>query len=151
MSLHPPFPAAYDLFYNLGEALIMAKYASALVQIGFPLDQIGFIVSRHLDAQPFVLRCLLKQRLNLADEVLKKLAIGNEFDFQQKNLTTRDVIIRSGAEATRNPLEKELVVPRYNIIYGTRQPGKNKLGTTTGEIDNWGRQLGTTTGEIDVV
>ena len=90
----------------------MAKYASALVQVGFPLDQIGFIVRRHLDAQPFVLRCLLKRKLNLADEVPRKLAIGNEFDFQEKNWTPRDIIIRSGIETAKQQVEKELAVPR---------------------------------------
>ena len=113
MSLHPPFPAAYDLFYNLGEALIMAKYASVLGQIGFPLDQIGFIVSRQLDAQPFVLRCLLKQKLNIADEMLEKFPIGNEFNFQETNWAPRDIIIRSGVEAVKQQVEKELAVPRY--------------------------------------
>ena len=91
----------------------MAKYVSALVQVGFPLDQIGFIVNRHLDAQPFVLRCLLKRKLNLlADEVPRKLAIGNEFDFQEKNWTPRDIIIRSGIETAKQQVEKELAVSR---------------------------------------
>ena len=90
----------------------MAEYASALVQVGFPLDQIGFIVRRPLDAQPFVLRCLLKQKLNLADELLRKLAIGSEFDFQEKNWATRDIIIRSGVETVKQQVEKELAVPR---------------------------------------
>ena len=90
----------------------MAKYASALVQVGFPLDQIGFIVNRHLDAQPFVLRCLLKQKLNLANEVPRKLAIGNEFDFQEKNWTPCDIIIRSGVETAKQQVEKELAVSR---------------------------------------
>ena len=90
----------------------MAKYASALGQIGFPLDQIGFIVSRSVDAQPFVLRCLLKQKLNLDDEVLRKLAIGSEFDFQEKNWAPRDIIIRSGVETAKQQVEKELAVPR---------------------------------------
>ena len=105
----------------------MAKYASALVQVGFPLDQIGFIMRRHLDAQPFVLRCLLKRKLNLADEVPRKLAIGNEFDFQEKNWTPRDIIIRSGVEATRNPLEKELAVPRYILLCLPDYPKQNLI------------------------
>ena len=93
----------------------MAKYASALVQVGFPLDQIGFIVRRPLDAQPFVLRCLLKQKLNLADELLRKLAIGSEFDFQEKNWSTRDnIIIRSGVETAKQQMEKELARPRFH-------------------------------------
>ena len=91
----------------------MAKYAGALVQVGFPLDQIGFIMHRPLDAQPFVLRCLLKQKLNLADEVLRKLAIGSEFDFQETNWTPRDIIIRSGVETVRQQVEKELAKPRF--------------------------------------
>ena len=98
----------------------MAKYASALVQVGFPLDQIGFIVSRTLDAQPFVLRCLLKQKLNLqlADEVLRKLAIGNELDFQEKNWATSDnIIIRSGVETAKQQVEKELARTRYTNYY----------------------------------
>ena len=66
----------------------MAKCASVLFQLGFPIDQIGFIVRRQLDAQPFVLRCLLKQKLNLADEVLSKLSIGNGLEFQEKKLDT---------------------------------------------------------------
>ena len=66
----------------------MAKYASVLFQLGFPIDQIGFIVRRQLDAQSFVLRCLLKQKLNLADEVLSKLSIGNGLEFQEKKLDT---------------------------------------------------------------
>ena len=90
----------------------MAKYSSALVQIGFSLDQIGFIVSRHLDAQPFVLRCLLKQKLNLSDEMPEKLAIGNEFYFQEKNCLPLDIIIRSGNEGTKQQVEKELAVQR---------------------------------------
>ena len=103
-----------DQFYNIVDALIMAKYASALVQIGFQPDQIGFIVSPHLDAQQFVLRCLLKQKLNLADEVLRKLAIGSEFDFQEKNWATRDnIIIRSGVETAKQQMEKELARPRF--------------------------------------
>ena len=93
----------------------MAKYASALVQIGFTLDQIGFIVRRHLDAQPFVLRCLLKQKLNLSDEMLEKLAIGNEFDFHEKTWAPRDIIIRSGTETIKQQVEKELTVPSYVI------------------------------------
>ena len=32
--------------------------------------------------------------------------------------------------------------PPPPVQKATTQPGKNKLGTTTGEIDNWGRQLG---------
>ena len=107
--------------------MIMAKYASALVQIGFLPDQIGFIVSRHLDAQPFVLRCLLKQKLNLVDEMLEKFAIGSEFDFQQKNWAPCDVIIRSGVEATRNPLEKELAVPRYILLCLPDYPKQNLI------------------------
>ena len=93
----------------------MAKYASILVQIGFPLDQIGFIVRWPLDAQPFVLRCLLKQKLNLADEMLEKLAIGSEFAFQEKNLVSRDIIIRSGTESSKQEVEKELAVQRSDI------------------------------------
>ena len=105
--------AAKDLFYNLGDALITAKYVIALVRLGFSLDQIGFIVSRHLDAQPFVLRCLLKRELNVSDEVLKKLAIGNEFNFQENNWLPRDVIIRDGTETPKQQVEKELAVQRY--------------------------------------
>ena len=92
----------------------MAKYVTALVQIGFSIDQIGFIVRRPWDAQPFVLRCLLKQRLNLTDAMLEKLAIGNEFNFQEQKWAPRDVIIRSGAEA-KQQVEKELAVKRYDI------------------------------------
>ena len=98
----------------------MAKYASALFQLGFTLDQVGFIVPRHLDAQPFVLRCLLKQKLKLSNEKeFKKLAIGNEFEFQEKSCTPRDLIIRSGTATSKHKVEKELAVPRYfyPIIY----------------------------------
>ena len=91
----------------------MAKYASALVRLGFSLDQIGFIVSLHLDAQTFVLRCLLKWELNVSDEVLKKLAIGNEFNFQENNWLPRDVIIRDGTETKKQQVEKELATLRY--------------------------------------
>ena len=105
--------AAKDLFYNLVDALITAKYVIALVRLGFSLDQIGFIVSRHLDAQPFVLRCLLKRELNVSDEVLKKFPIGNEFNFQENNWLPRDVIIRDGTETPKQQVEKELAVQRY--------------------------------------
>ena len=115
MSLRPPFPAANDLFYNIVDALIMVKYASALVRFGFSLEQIGFIVRSPLDAQPFVLRCLLKRELNVSDEVLKKLAIGSEFDFQEKNWASRDVILRSGTEAKKQQMEEELAVRRYGF------------------------------------
>ena len=104
---------AKDLFYNLSEALIMAKYASALVQIGFSPDQIGFIMQQQLKEQPFVLRCLLKRELNESDEAHKKIAIGNDIAFQQ-NWAPRDVIIRSGTETNRQQVEKELAVPRYD-------------------------------------
>ena len=97
------------------DALIMAKYASALFQLGFNLDQIGFIVRRQLDAQPFILRCLLKRELNVSDEVLKKLAIGNEFEFQEQNWAPRDVIIRSSTESPKQEVEKELAVRRYDF------------------------------------
>ena len=102
------------MYYNLGEALIMAKYVSELFQLGFTPDQIGFIVPRHLDAQPFVLRCLLKQKLKLSNErELEKLAIGNEFEFQEKSWSPRDLIIRSGTQTIKHKVEKELAVPRY--------------------------------------
>ena len=117
MSLRPPFPAANDLFYNIVDALIMVKYASALVRFGFSLEQIGFIVRSPLDAQPFVLRCLLKRELNVSDEVLKKLAIGSEFDFQDNNWLPRDVIIRGGTQTKKQQVEKELATPRYTIIF----------------------------------
>ena len=91
----------------------MAKYAEALVRLGFSLAQIGFIVRPPLDAQPIVLRCLLKRELNVSDEVLKKVAIGSEFDFQERNWAPRDVIIRSGTATKKQEVEKELAVPRY--------------------------------------
>ena len=106
------YPAC-NLFYNIVDALIMAKYASALVRLGFSLDQIGFIVQPRLDAQPFVLRCLFKRELNVSDELLKKLAIGSEFDFQEKNWAPRDVIIRGSTETKKQQVEKELAVRRY--------------------------------------
>ena len=91
----------------------MGKYAVALMRLGFSFDQIGFIVQPHLDAQPFVLRCLLKRELNVSDELLKKLAIGSEFDFQEKNWAPRDVIIRGSTETKKQQVEKELAVRRY--------------------------------------
>ena len=94
----------------------MAKYASALVRIGFPFDRIGFVFPLTLDAQPFVTRCLLKRELKLAkNEELGKLAIGNDFHFRDKNLTPHDVIIRTGTETLRQNVEKELGVPRYDF------------------------------------
>ena len=113
--------AAKDKFYNLVDALIMAKYAVALVRYGFSLEQIGFIVGRHLDAQPFVLRCLLKRELNVSDEVLKKFPIGSEFNFQENNWLPRDVLIRGGAETKKQQVEKELAVRRYIIIFSSGQ------------------------------
>ena len=94
----------------------MAKYAVALVRSGFSLGHIGFIVPRPLDAQPFVLRCLLGRELNVSDEVLKKLAVGNEFDFQEQNWAPRNVIIRSSMQAKKQ-VEKELAVRLY-VIFG---------------------------------
>ena len=104
-----------DCTCNLGEALVMTKYASALVQLGFPLEQIGFIAQLYLDAQPFVLRCLLKQMLKLSNKELEKLAIGNEYYSQEKNWATRDVIIRDGTHTTKQQVEKELAVRRFDF------------------------------------
>ena len=104
------------MFYNLGDVLIMAKFAHALVRFGFPLDRIGFVFRRTLDAQPFVTRCLLKRELKLAkDEEFEKLAIGDEFRFQEQNLAPRDVIIRTGTQTSLQNVEKELGVPRYDF------------------------------------
>ena len=99
----------------------MAKYASALVRQGFSPEQIGFIVQPRLDAQPFVLRCLLKRKLNVSDELRKKLAIGSEFDFQDNNWLPRDVIIRGGTQTKKQQVEKELAVRRYIIIFLSEQ------------------------------
>ena len=93
----------------------MAKYANALVQLGFPLEQIGFIVRPYLDAQPFVLRCLLKQMLKLSNKELEKLAIGNEYYSQEKNWATRDVIIRDDTDTSKQRMEKELAVRRFDF------------------------------------
>ena len=90
----------------------MAKYASALVRLGVSFDQIGFIVSPHLDSQPFVLRCLLKQKFNLSEEELEKMAIGSELKLQEKNLVPREIIIRGGTEAKKQQVEKELALSR---------------------------------------
>ena len=49
----------------------MAKYASALVQLGFSLDRIGFIFRFYLEAAPFVLRTLLRDELDLFDDELR--------------------------------------------------------------------------------
>ena len=95
----------------------MAKYASALIQIGFPLGRIGLFFRRTLDAQPFVLRCLLRRELKLSNEEreVEKLAIGDEFYFKEKNWVPRDVIIRTGTETSKQNVEKELGVPRYDF------------------------------------
>ena len=95
----------------------MAKYASALVRQGFSLAQIGFIVQPHLDGQPFVLRCLLQQKLNLSSEESQKLAIGDELEFEEKNWTPRDVIIRTGIKAEQNTdmMDMKLALRRYEI------------------------------------
>ena len=95
----------------------MAKYASALVRQGFSLAQIGFIVQPHLDGQPFVLRRLLQQQLNLSSEEAEKLAIGDELEFEEKNWTPRDVIIRDGIKAEQHTdmMDMKLVLRRYEI------------------------------------
>ena len=91
----------------------MAKYASALVQLGFSLDRIGFIFRFYLEAAPFVLRTLLKDELDLFDDELGNLAIGCEFDFQRKNLAPRDVIIRTDKALISKTDENELLASRY--------------------------------------
>ena len=95
----------------------MAKYASALVRIGFPLARIGLFFRRPLDAQPFVLRCLLRRELKLSSKKMEdeKLAIGCEFRFQEKNWVPRDVIIRAGTENFLQNVVKEQGVPRYDF------------------------------------
>lgn len=95
----------------------MAKYASALVRIGFPVSRIGLFFRGPLDAQPFVLRCLLKRELKLFSEEMEdeKLAIGDEFSFKEKNWVPRDVIIRTSAETSLQNIEKERGIPRYDF------------------------------------
>ena len=90
----------------------MAKYAAALVHLGFTLEQIGFIVPLHLDAQPTVLSCLLRHKFQLSDEELDKLSIGNEYDFIKNNLRPREIIIRCSI-ATKNTEEHELIGRRF--------------------------------------
>lgn len=94
----------------------MAKYASALVQLGFSLDRIGFIFRFYLEAAPFVLRTLLKDELDLFDDELGNLAIGCEFDFQRKNLAPRDVIIRTDKALISKTDENELLASRYIFL-----------------------------------
>ena len=105
-----PYPA-YDQFYNLGDAFLMAKYAAALTRLGFSLEQIGFIVPSFLDAQPSVLSFLLRHQFRLSDEELNKLTIGNESDFLANNWRSREIIIRLCPSA-KNSKEYELIVRR---------------------------------------
>ena len=90
----------------------MAKYAVALVRLGFSLRQIGFIVPRFLGAQPTVISCLLRHKFQLSDEELDKLSIGNEYDFLANNWKPREIIIRCGT-AAKNTEEHELIVRRF--------------------------------------
>ena len=101
-----------DLFYNLVDALIMARYASALVKLGFSLEQIGFFVLSSLDSQPFAIRCLLEHKLNLSKEELEKLSIGSEYKYKDKHFGQREVIIRGGLEIEKEQMEKELAMRR---------------------------------------
>ena len=103
---------AANQFYNLGEALLMAKYAAALVRLGFTLEQIGFIVLPFLDAQPTVLSCLLRHQFKLSDEELNKLTIGDEYDFLANNWRPREIIIRCST-ASKNPVGHELIERRF--------------------------------------
>ena len=105
-----PYPA-YDQFYNLGNAFLMAKYAAALVRLGFTLDKICFIVPRLLDAQPSVLSCILRHKFKLSDEALNILAIGSEYDFLANNWRPREILIRCSPSA-KNSKEHELIVRR---------------------------------------
>ena len=90
----------------------MAKYAAALVHLGFTLEQIGFIVPRHLDAHPSVISCLLRHKFKLSDDELDKLSIGNEYDFIKNNWRPREIIIRCGTAAKNNE-EHELIGRRF--------------------------------------
>lgn len=94
-----------DQFFNLGEALMMAKIAAAYVRLGLSFDQVGFIMSPFLNSQRLLLFCLFRHIFHFTDKELNKLAIGKESNFQVHKWRPREVIIRS----TPCPAEKKFL------------------------------------------
>ena len=94
----------------------MAKYAAALVRLGFSLGQIGFIVPPFLGAQPSVLSLLLRHKFQLSDDELNKLTIRDEYNFLANNWRPREIIIRCST-ASKKSMQHELIVPRFDIHF----------------------------------